>query len=175
MDVRLSEGIEILNRTPITLRSLLKGLSDRWVMSNEGPDSWSPFDIVGHLIQGEEFDWIPRARIIIELGETRPFDPFDRHAQFERFKDHTMDELVDLFGFRRAESLESLQSLNVTAEMLDRRGTHPALGTVTLRELFATWVAHDLSHIAQIARVMSRQYTERVGPWKEYLPILTRR
>jgi len=170
----LDDGVRILQRTPVLLNAMLRGLPDSWTRANEGPDTWSPFDIVGHLVHGEETDWIARARIILEHGESRPFEPFDRFAQFEKYGDRTLEELLDLFTDCRRKSLETLQGMSILPDRLELSGTHPAFGRVTLRQLLATWVAHDLSHIAQIARVMSRQYREEVGPWKEYLPILTR-
>lgn len=174
MDFSINDAIAILNRAPDTLRSMLSGLRDEWLRANEGEETWSPFDIVGHLIYGEETDWIPRARLILRHGEGRPFDPFDRFAQFEMFANHTIDELLDLFTTRRRANLEELRAMQLTPEYLERTGTHPAFGPVTLRQLLSAWVAHDLSHIAQIARVMSKQYREEVGPWREYLPILDR-
>lgn len=174
MEFIISDAVEVLCRTPDTLRAMLRGLPDAWLRNNEGPDTWSPFDIVGHLIHGEETDWVPRARIILEHGQDRPFDPFDRFAQFEKFKDHSIEEMLDLFAWLRGENLSTLRNLQLTPDHLPRRGTHPAFGAVTLRQLLSTWVVHDLSHIAQIARVMSKQYREEAGPWREYLPILDR-
>lgn len=174
MDFQLSHGREILERTPATLRALLGGLPEEWVVSNEGPDTWSPFDIMGHLIHGEEADWIPRARIILEHGEGRAFDPFDRFAMFEKSKGKSLGQLLDEFERLRAESLRELEGLNLTPEKLGKRGKHPDLGVVTLSQLLSTWVVHDLGHIAQIARVMAKQYGEAVGPWRAYLPVVTR-
>ena len=174
MDFKLEHAIGILSRTPDTLNSLLRDLPESWLMQNEGPDSWSPYDIVGHLIHGEETDWIGRAKIILEHGEERPFDPFDRVAMFERSKGKTIAELLDTFARLRRENLRELQMLNLTPELLEKRGTHPELGTVTLKQLLATWVVHDLGHIRQIARVMAKQYKDEVGPWTAYLPVLTR-
>jgi hypothetical protein len=172
MEFELQQAIEILSRTPSTLNSLLRGLEADWAMGNEGPDTWSPFDILGHLIHGEETDWIPRARIILEHGESQAFEPFDRFAQFEKSKGKSLEELLDEFESLRNRNLAALEQMNITPDQLDRRGTHPELGTVTLGELLATWTAHDLSHIAQAVRVMCKQYSEAVGPWKPYLPIL---
>ena len=163
---------EILRRTPSTLNALLRDLPEPWLVHNEGPDTWSPYDIVGHLIHGEETDWIPRAKIILEHGETRPFEPFDRVAMFEKSKGKSIAELLDTFARLRAENLRELQQLNLTAALLDKRGVHPELGVVTLKQLLATWVAHDLSHIRQVVRVMAKQYRDDVGPWKAYLSIL---
>jgi hypothetical protein len=174
MEFRFEQAFEILSQTPTTLNSLLRGLSREWALNNEGGESWSPFDIVGHLIHGEETDWIPRARIILEYGESKPFEPFDRFAMFERFKGEPLDHLLDLFAQMRAASLETLRGLNITPDKLDLRGTHPQLGTVTLGQLLSTWVVHDLGHLGQIARVMSKRYADEVGPWKAFLPILTK-
>lgn len=172
MEFQLEYAIDILGRTPAALNSLLRGAPADWTMSNEGPDTWSPYDILGHLIHGEETDWIPRARIILEHGESKAFEPFDRFAQFERSKGKSTGELLDEFESLRKKNLAALGQMKITSEQLARRGTHPELGRVTLRELLATWVAHDLSHVAQAVRVMCKQYSEAVGPWREYLPIL---
>lgn len=172
MEFDLEQAIAILSRTPSTLKSLLRGLAADWTMGNEGPDTWSPFDIIGHLIHGEETDWIPRARIILEHGESRAFEPFDRFAQFEKSKGKSLEELLDKFESLRNRNLAALEQMNIRPDQLARRGTHPELGIVTLGELLATWAAHDLSHIAQAVRVMCKQYSEAVGPWKPYLPIL---
>lgn len=173
-DFQLEHSIEILRRTPSTLDALLHDLTDAWVMNNEGPDSWSPYDIVGHLLHGEEADWIPRARIILEQGEERAFDPFNRFAQFEKSKGRSLSELLSQFAALRANNIAILTGWRLTPADLLKRGRHPELGTVTLGQLLATWTVHDLSHIAQITRVMCRQYEQAVGPWKAYLPILHR-
>ena len=157
------------------LRSLLWGLPDPWVRSTEGPDTWSPFDIVGHLIHGERTDWIPRLELMLAHGEERPFTPFDRFAQFEASRGKSLHELLDTFAELRAANLLRLESHQLSRQDFRRRGRHPELGPVTLEELLATWVAHDLSHVAQVARVMGRQYTDAVGPWRAYLPMLDRR
>lgn len=172
MEFQLTHALEILRQTPATLRSLLDGLSPEWIHATEGPDTWSPFNIVGHLIHGEETDWISRALIILNQGESHPFEPFDRVAMFERYGHQSLTELLDLFARHRAANLEKLISLNLTDEHLALRGQHPAFGSVTLRQLLATWVAHDLSHLAQISRVLAHQYRDAVGPWREYLSIL---
>ena len=174
MDFQLDHAKEILRRTPATLNSLLYGLSDEWLLSNEGPDSWSPFDIMGHLIHAEEADWIPRARVILDYGEKRAFEPFDRFAMFEKSRGKSIGELLAEFERLRAESLRELEAMNLTPEMLGKRGAHPDLGVVTLSQLLSTWVVHDLGHIGQVARVMAKQYKEAVGAWQEYLPILRR-
>lgn len=171
MEFQLEEATDILRRTPETLRALLKDVPRAWATNNEGPDTWSPFDVVGHLIHAEEADWIARARIILEHGEAKAFEPFDRFAQFEKSRGKSLTELLDEFAALRQESLAALAEWHLTPEQFSLRGTHPALGRVTLGELLATWVAHDLSHLAQIARVMCRQYSDAIGPWKQYLPL----
>lgn len=172
MDFKLNDATAVLERTPETLLLLLRDLPDPWLIQNEGPDTWSPYDIVGHLIHGEETDWIPRAKIILQHGEERAFEPFDRVAMFERFKGRSMTDLLYTFGRLRAQSLEQLESMNLTAELLAKRGKHPELGVVTLKQLLATWVVHDLGHIRQVVRVMAKQYRDEVGPWKAYLNVL---
>ena len=172
MNFELAQAIEILQRTPATLNSLLRDLSEQWLVQNEGPDTWSPYDVIGHLIHGEETDWIPRAKIILEHGETSAFEPFDRVAMFEESKGKSIVELLDTFAQLRAANVRELQSMNLTSDLLDKRGRHPELGVVTLRQLLSTWVVHDLGHIRQVVRVMSKQYGAAVGPWKAYLSIL---
>jgi DinB superfamily len=172
MKWELEDVTEILRRTPSTLDSLLRDLPDPWAVHNEGPETWSPYDVVGHLIHGEETDWIPRAKMILEHGETRPFEPFDRVAMFEKSKGKSIAELLDTFARLRAENLRELQQLNLTEDLLQKRGLHPELGIVTLKQLLATWVVHDLGHIRQVVRVMAKQYREEVGPWNAYLSIL---
>lgn len=174
MDFQLDNAKEILSRTPRTLSMLLADLSETWLRQNEGPETWSPFDILGHLIHGEETDWIPRAKIILEEGESRAFDPFDRFVMFEVSKGKSPAELLDTFARLRQANLRELEQMNLTHEALEKRGRHPEFGVVTLKQLLATWVVHDLGHLAQIARVMAKQYREEVGPWREYLPVLTR-
>jgi len=141
-------------------------------MANEGPDTFSAFDVLGHLIHGEQTDWIPRAKIILDHGEAQAFEPFDRFAQFEKSKGKTIDQLLDEFQALRKQNLGILEQMSITPEKLKLRGTHPELGSVSLSQLLATWAAHDLGHIAQAVRVMCKQYSDAVGPWKQYLPIL---
>lgn len=174
MQFRLDHAAEILRRTPATLDALLRDLPEEWALATEGPDSWSAFDVVGHLIHGEETDWIPRARVILEHGEARPFEPFDRRAMFEKSGGKSLGELLDTFARLRAENLKALGALDLGPETLARRGTHPELGIVTLGQLLSTWVAHDLGHVSQIVRVLAKQYGEAVGPWRAYLSILGR-
>ena len=166
---------EILERTPATLRSLLGGLSDAWIMQNEGPDTWSPHDVVGHLISGEEVDWIARMRTILQWGESRPFEPFDRVAFVEKSKGKTLSKLLDEFSVLRVQNLEILDGFDLNRDQLALTGTHPEFRRVTIGQLLATWVVHDLSHISQIVRVMAKQYAEAVGPWEAYLPLIKSR
>lgn len=172
MSFDLSETLDILARTPTVVDALLRGTSDSWHAINEGPDTWSAFDVVGHLIQGEETDWVPRARIILEEGASRPFEPFDRFAQFRRFAGWSLDQLLDRFAELRQANLETVRSWGLTDDQLALPGRHPELGAVDLRQLLATWAVHDLNHIAQISRVMAKRYTEEVGVWKVYLSVL---
>jgi DinB family protein len=168
----LAEAIALLTRTPATLNALLRGLPDIWTHSNEGKDTWSAFDIVGHLNSAERHDWMPRVRTIMESGEARPFDPFDRFAQAKESKGKSLEQLLDDFARLRSESLNALQALNLQSADLARRGTHPALGPVMLSELLATWAVHDLTHLHQLSRVLAYQYREAVGPWSAYLGVL---
>ena len=172
MEYRLDQAKEILRRTPATLNALLSDLPNDWVLANEGPETFSPYDVIGHLIEGEENDWIPRARIILEHGEAKPFEKFDRFAMYEKSKGKSPAELLARFEEVRGESLRQLDELNLTPELLQKRGSHPALGVVTLSQLLSAWVVHDLGHIRQIVRVMAKQYREEIGPWKAYLSIV---
>jgi hypothetical protein len=173
----LSEATALLARTPATLDALLRGLPNGWVRATEGrtkdgKETWSPFDIVGHLIVGERTDWMPRARIILDHGEARPFDPFDRFAQAKESQGKSLEQLLDEFARVRKENLAALQALNLKPEDLARRGRHPELGLITLSELLATWAVHDLTHLHQLSRVMAHQYRDAVGPWEAYLGVL---
>jgi hypothetical protein len=168
----LHEAVTILSRTPATLDALLRGLPESWTVANEGGDTWSPFDILGHLIHGERTDWMARARLILEHGEARPFNRFDRFAQFAESEGRTLAGLLDEFATVRQDNLRELAALALTNADLDRQGRHPDLGVVTLRQLLATWVAHDLDHVMQISRVLGRQYSDQVGPWRAYLRII---
>jgi hypothetical protein len=174
MDFDLTAGTAILERTPFTLRAMLAGLPSSWIDATEGPETWSPYDIVGHLIHGERTDWIQRAQIILAQGANRRFTPFDRFAQFRESQGKTLADLLDEFERVRAENLATLAGWRLTQVQLDLEGEHPAFGSVTLRQLLATWVAHDLGHIAQTARVMAKQYREAIGPWRAYLPVMDR-
>lgn len=169
----LEEAVAILARTPATLDAQLRGLPASWITAHEGGETWSPFDVVGHLIHGEETDWIPRAKIILAQGDARAFDKFDRLAQFNASTGRTLPDLLDEFAKLRAANLHELASLNLTDADLDRPGRHPELGAVTLRQLLATWVAHDLDHVVQISRVLARQYSDAVGPWRAYLRVIS--
>jgi len=172
MHFELSQALPILERTPRVLRTLLAELPEPWIRATEGPETWSPFDVLGHLIHGERTDWLARTELILSRGEGATFSPFDRFAQFEASHGMTPGQLLDTFAELRAANLVRLDKFRLSSADLDRRGTHPELGRVTLRQLLATWVAHDLSHIGQIVRVMGRQYTAEVGPWRAYLPML---
>ncbi len=172
MEFNLNHAISLLTRTPNVLRAMLEGLPSEWINSNDGEETWSSYDVIGHLIHGERADWIPRAKTILKDGENRAFEPFDRFAQFEESKDKSIEELLETFENLRRENIENLMAMNLTPEDLSRRGAHPALGSVMLAQLLATWVAHDQSHIVQIARTMARQYHVAVGPWQEYLSVM---
>lgn len=172
MNFSLAQSIEILERTPMILTAWLDGLSPEWTSANEGPDTWSAYDIVGHLIHGEKTDWITRAEIILSDQPDKTFKPFDRFAQFEDSKDKTLRQLLTSFAELRAKNIKKLQSLNISEQNLNRTGIHPAFGTVTLVQLLSTWAVHDLDHISQIARVLAKRYKEDTGPWVAYLKIL---
>jgi len=171
-EFNLAEAAAILARTPATLAEFLSGLPDIWVRRDEGNDTWSAFDVLGHLIVGERTDWMPRIRILLENGEARAFDPFDRFAQFNESAGNSMEQLLTKFADLRRENLVALHALNLQSEDLAKRGRHPALGVVTLSELIAAWVVHDLTHVHQISRVMAHQYRDAVGPWSAYLGVL---
>jgi len=172
MEVTLEDAKALLARTPAVLSGLLNGLPQGWLDAREGPKTFSPIDVLGHLIYGEQVDWLPRIQIILEHGEARPFDPFDRVGFQELVTGKSVDELLTTFTRFRNQSLQALSALKLQPTTLVRTGTHPALGRVTLGQLLAAWVVHDLGHLAQIERVMARQYRDAVGPWREYLPIL---
>ncbi len=168
----LPDTIAVLERTPAVFNALLRELPDTWTQRNEGGDTWSAFDVIGHLIHGERTDWMPRARIILENGETRAFEPFDRLGHIPESRGKSLDQLLDEFTTRRRENLTALRALNLQPQHLARRGRHPALGLVTLSELLATWAAHDLTHLHQLSRVMAYQYRAAVGPWSAYLGVM---
>jgi DinB superfamily len=166
------QAIEILERTPAVLTALLAGLSDDWVMNNEGPETFSPYDVVGHLIHGEKTDWTARAKMILEFGNTKTFERWNRVAMYEESKDKSLQQLLTEFAAIRKENIIWFKSLQLTETDLDKNGMHPVLGDVTLRHLLSTCVVHDLTHIAQITRVMAKQYKEDMGPWREFFRIL---
>lgn len=172
MKFNLADGIEILQRTPATLRSMLSGLPDQWILPNEGEDTWSAYDIVGHLVYGEKTDWISRTKIILEYGPEKSFTPFDRFAQFKDSAGKSLQQLLDEFETLRTANIETLRSLEIKAADYSRQGRHPNLGDCTLGQLLATWVVHDLGHIRQIARVMAKLYRDEIGPWQAYLPVV---
>jgi hypothetical protein len=174
MDFDLTASTAVLERTPHILRAMLAGLPPGWTDATEGPESWSPYVIVGHLIHGERTDWIPRARLILLQGPERRFTPYDRLAQFRESRGKPLATLLDEFARLRAENLDTLAGWQLTEAQLALRGEHPDFGPVTLRQLLATWTTHDLGHVAQVARVMAKQYREAVGPWRAYLPIMDR-
>lgn len=162
----------LLARTPAALNSLLRDLPEAWTLQNEGDKTWSVFDVVGHLIHGELTDWMPRARMILESGETRSFEPFDRWAQQRNSRGKSLPELLDQFSDLRRDNLAALQALNLRESDMDRRGHHAQLGVVTLSQLLATWAAHDLTHLHQISRIMAYQYRDAVGPWTLFLGVM---
>ena len=170
----INQSIDILQRTPDVLESLLENISDEWAFNNEGPETFSPFDVLGHLVHGEKTDWIARMEIILSNSDNKTFEPFDRFAQFEESKGKTMNQLLSEFKILRNKNIEILKAKNLIESDFSKIGIHPSLGEVTLKDLLATWTVHDLGHIAQITRVMSKNYKEEVGPWLDYLPILTR-
>ena len=171
-DPFLDECVAVLTRTPAALDAQLRGLPDAWTTATEGPGTWSPYVVVGHLIHGERADWIPRLAIILEHGTARPFDPFDREAQFRESAGKSLETLLDEFAALRSENLERLRRLRLRPAQLDLQGMHPDLGPVTVRQLLATCTAHDLGHVLQVNRVMARRYRDAVGPWAEYLSVM---
>lgn len=168
----LAETISVLARTPAVLDALLRDLPAAWTEATEGPNTWSPYVVVGHLIHGEKTDWMPRVEIIVKHGRQRAFDPFDREAQFRDSVGKSLSALLDEFGALRRDNLARLRALDLQPEQLELEGTHPALGVVTMRQLLVTWTAHDLGHIVQIGRVMAKRYQTEVGPWAEYQSVM---
>lgn len=175
MEISLESAVAVLGRTPVVLRVLLEGAPEELERGSEGKDTWSPYDILGHLVHGERADWIPRLRIILEHGEAKTFEPFDRFAQFEESRGKSLEDLLAEFEALRAKNLKIVEGLDLATGDFDRTGLHPDLGVVSLGELLSTWVVHDLGHIAQIGRVMAKQLDAEVGPWRAYLPILAPR
>jgi len=172
MQQNLQHTMALLARTPSSLNALLRDLPQEWTMQNEGGNTFNAFDVIGHLIHGERTDWMPRAKRILEFGESRAFDPFERRAQEGESESKLLGQLLDEFARLRSDNLAELRSLKLGPEDLTRRGLHPALGTVTLSQLLATWAAHDLTHLHQISRIMAHQYREAVGPWSAYLGVM---
>jgi hypothetical protein len=172
MKFSVERSYEILEKTPGILKSLFAGLSDDWIMNNEGPETFSPYDVVGHLIHGEKTDWRARAEMILEYGVSKTFVPYDRFAQFNESKGKSPEQLLNEFDLLRMENMKWLRSLNLSETNLDKKGIHPALGEVTLRQLLSSWVIHDLTHLSQVTRVMAKQYKEEMGPWIEFFRIM---
>jgi hypothetical protein len=172
MEYSLDETLALLTRTPDVLNALLRGLPETWTMGNEGAGSWTPSEVVAHLIHAERDNWIPRARTILEHGESRAFAPFDREGNLDASRRKTLDALLDDFAQARADSLRQLSAMNLPPQELEKKGKHPGLGTVTLSQLLATWAAHDLTHLHQISRVMAWQYRDAVGPFRKYLGVM---
>ncbi len=170
----LSKSIEVLERTPLVIEGMLKGVSDEWITKNEGPGTWSAFDIVGHLVHGEKTDWMTRTEIILSDTNNKKFTPFDRFAQLRESQGKSIQMLLDEFKNLRKKNIVKLKLKGIDSADLHKHGIHPDFGKVTLKQLLSTWVVHDLNHVAQVARVMAKQYKSEVGPWIEYLPILTR-
>jgi len=168
----LEECLSVLTRTPATLDAMLRGLPEPWIEATEGPETWSPYVVVGHLIHGEHADWMPRLAMILEHGEGTPFAPFDREAQFRESEGKPLAALLDEFAAVRRANLDRLRALDLQADQLELRGTHPAFGPVTARQLLATWTAHDLAHIVQVSRVMAKRLKADVGPWAAYLSVM---
>ncbi len=173
MKYSLERSYEILDRTPSVFMALLSGLPDDWVIPNEGAETFSPYDVIGHIVHGEKTDWVVRAKMILEFGNTQIFERYDRFAQYEESKGKSLQNLLDEFTALRKENMIWFKSLNLTEADLDRKGMHPVLGEVTLRNLLTTWVIHDLTHIAQVTRVMAKQYKDEMGPWSQFFRILS--
>jgi uncharacterized damage-inducible protein DinB len=171
MDFSLDRGKEVLGRTPDVLWAMLRGLPEDWTARDEGPETWTPYQVVGHLAYVEEFDWMDRTRVILEHGTDRVFDPVDREAGFSRYRDWSLGDVLDRFATARRTNLQALDDL-VNVGDLSRRGLHPNFGEVSLSQLLATWVVHDLNHLGQIVKTMAKQYTDAIGPWREFLPIV---
>ncbi len=174
MNFDLAASIAVLERTPSTLRAMLGGLAHEWIDCDEGPDTWSPYVIVGHLVHGERADWIPRVKVILAQESNRRFTEFDRFAQFRESEGKSLSQLLDEFASLRDANLATLASWHLTDRQMNLEGEHPNFGLVTLQQLLATWVVHDLGHIAQVARVMAKQYRTAIGPWRAYLPVVDR-
>ena len=174
MQFNIGDSLDILKRTPFVLETLLGGLSEPWVSQNEGEGTWSPYDVMGHLIHGEKTDWIPRMMIILSEADNKKFTPFDMFAQFEESRGKSLADLINEFKILRADNLRKMEEQTFTKEMLKRKGIHPEFGDATLQQLLATWVVHDLAHICQISRVMAKQYKEEIGPWIRFFSIFNK-
>lgn len=172
MQYSLERSYEILERTPAVLQAMLAGLHEDWIMNNEGPETFSPYDVMGHLIHGEKTDWAERTKMILEFGPSKTFERWNRTAMYEESKRKTLQQLLDEFADLRKVNMHWFRSLKLTENDFDKKGMHPVLGAVTLKNLLSTWVVHDLTHIAQITRVMAKQYKEEMGPWPEFFRIL---
>jgi len=172
MKFETEKAYPVLDRTPAVLNSYLSGLDEQWIINNEGPETFSPFDVVGHLIHGEKTDWPNRIKLILEKGTSSPFVPYDRFAMYKDSEGKTLDQLLKSFEALRKKNMEWLRSLNLSEEDLAKKGVHPNFGEVTMSQLISAWVVHDLTHIAQISRVMGKQYKEAVGPWTAFLRVL---
>ncbi len=172
MTFDLQQAVRLLQKTPMVVRSMLSNLDETWTHSNEGGDSWSPYHVVGHLVHGEKTDWMPRLEIMMAEGPIQTFEPYDRFAQIEMSKGKTLEELLEMFELLRKENLQTLQSKQITETDLSRKAMHPSLGEITLSNMLSAWVVHDQGHIAQISRVLAKNYKEEVGPWTKYLTIL---
>ena len=172
MKYNITLALEILERTPAVLKILLSGLNDDWIMNNEGPETFSPYDVIGHLMHGEKTDWTARTKMIMEHGNTKTFVPWDRFAQYEESKGKSLQQLLYDFEIIRKENIVWFKALQLTEADLDKKGSHPKLGEVTMRNLLSTWVIHDLTHIAQVTRVMAKQYKEEMGPWLQFFRIM---
>ena len=172
MEQLLQQTVALLGRTPASLNAFLRELPDSLTRQNEGGDTWCAYDIVGHLVYAERTDWLPRVKMILEFGETRAFEEFDRLGQVRESQGKSLAQLLDEFVLVRAENLNELRALNLQSEDLDRRGQHPSLGVVTLSQLLATWAVHDLTHLHQLSRIMAHQYRDAVGPWSAYLGVM---
>ncbi len=174
MPIKLDDALAVLSRTPSSLDAMLRGLPDSWLRAAEGPETWSPFDVVGHLIGGERTDWVPRLRVILEHGDSRAFEPFDRTAMFRESQGKNISQLLDTFAALRSQNLDAVRALKLQPADLARTGLHPSLGPVTLGQLLATWVTHDMTHVVQISRVIAKQYADEVGAWRQYIGVLNR-
>lgn len=172
MPNNLRDATDLLAHTPAALNAFLRDLPESWTLRNEGEKTWSAFDVVGHLIHGEKTDWMPRAKMILQFGESRTFEPFDRLAQQRESQGKSLPQLLDEFARLRSENLNELRALNLQLEDLEKRGKHPELGIVTLSQLLSTWAVHDLTHLHQLSRIMAYQYRDAVGPWSAYLGVL---